>query len=514
MKPKRLKWFLSDLQTFQRSKLSLEQYATSPELAVAILDLVNDDGCLEDCTLADLGCGCGVLMLGAATYGTSYCLGLEIDDDALNICRQNIVNTQLEETVDVVKIDVTKNIQAIGMTRFDTVITNPPFGTKNNSGIDIQFVLAGLSLLREGGCLYSLHKSSTKNFILKTAKKWNNVEASCIAELNWDLPATYKHHKMPSFDIAVCLSDAFASMSEKCREFELMKVPKLVAAPMVRYSKLPFRLLVRQYSADIVFSPMIYAKNFIASEQCRNNEFTTCKDDESTIIQFASDNPDEFSLATMFVYKFTSGVNLNCGCPKRDVIKDGYGSCLLTKPDLIADIISYTRRRIPDLDYSISIKIRIEEDLKSTVELCRRAEKAGATFLTVHGRTVNQRSQKPNYEAIKLVKSILKIPVIANGGVKTYSELLDVAKFTNADGVMVGNGLLENPALFAGYDYTPVQCVKDWVTLTAEHGLTYDLFHQQLIFMLRKVLSSNQRKIFNNLLSRPAVCDFLEECVY
>lgn len=205
MKPKRLKWFLSDLQTFQRSKLSLEQYATSPELAVAILDLVNDDGCLEDCTLADLGCGCGVLMLGAATYGTSYCLGLEIDDDALNICRQNIVNTQLEETVDVVKIDVTKNIQAIGMTRFDTVITNPPFGTKNNSGIDIQFVLAGLSLLREGGCLYSLHKSSTKNFILKTAKKWNNVEASCIAELNWDLPATYKHHKMPSFDIAVNL---------------------------------------------------------------------------------------------------------------------------------------------------------------------------------------------------------------------------------------------------------------------------------------------------------------------
>lgn len=205
MKQKKLEWFLSDLETFKYAKLQLEQYATSPELAIAILNTIDADGYLKGCTVADLGCGCGILMLGAAQLGAVYCLGMEIDDDALNICKMNIRQSQFETSVEVLKIDVTENIAAVRNAIFDTVIINPPFGTKNNSGIDMKFVEAGLSVLRDGGHLYSLHKSSTRKFILKTAKKWQNINTKCIAELRWDLPATYKHHKMASVDIGVDL---------------------------------------------------------------------------------------------------------------------------------------------------------------------------------------------------------------------------------------------------------------------------------------------------------------------
>ena len=84
--------------------------------------------------------------------------------------------------------------------------------------------------------------------------------------------------------------------------------------------------------------------------------------------------------------------------------------------------------------FQVSVKVRINDDLKRTVELCRCVEKAGATFITVHGRTPAQRNEKPNYEAIKLVKSSLSIPVIANGNIKSYSQALEVAKFTGVDG--------------------------------------------------------------------------------
>ncbi|VDK25179.1 unnamed protein product [Anisakis simplex] len=68
-KKKHFEWFLSELDTFDEPKLNLEQYATSPELAVAILDTINDNGHIEGCCVADIGCGCGILGLGALKVG-------------------------------------------------------------------------------------------------------------------------------------------------------------------------------------------------------------------------------------------------------------------------------------------------------------------------------------------------------------------------------------------------------------------------------------------------------------
>uniref|UniRef100_A0A915PAL8 tRNA-dihydrouridine synthase n=1 Tax=Meloidogyne floridensis TaxID=298350 RepID=A0A915PAL8_9BILA len=293
-------------------------------------------------------------------------------------------------------------------------------------------------------------------------------------------------------------------------DFDQQCVPLFVAAPMVRYSKLPFRRLVKNYGCDIVYTPMIYADCFIKSEKCRAVEFVP-SDGDFPIVQFAAKNAEDFAGAAELVYGHCQGIDLNCGCPKRDVRSEGFGSKLLDDPQLIFDIVRQCRRRISDENFSISIKIRLKKSLEETVDLCRKAEYAGISHITVHARTVEQRNEPPNYDSIATIKQALNIPVFANGNCKTRLEALNISKLTKADGVMAANGLLENPAMFSGYLKTPKQCVLNWLEIENEENLSFEYFHQILVFMLRSSLPKEKRNIFNCLKNSNDVRNFLKE---
>lgn len=84
--------------------------------------------------------------------------------------------------------------------RFDTILMNPPFGTKHNAGMDIKFLLSAINLAQNA--VYSLHKSSTRNFIQRKANELG-AEAEVIATLRYNLDSTYKFHKKNSVDIEV-----------------------------------------------------------------------------------------------------------------------------------------------------------------------------------------------------------------------------------------------------------------------------------------------------------------------
>ncbi|KAI1723050.1 methyltransferase small domain-containing protein [Ditylenchus destructor] len=214
MKRKQLESFLHQLDTFEKPLLELEQYATSAELATSILKAINEDIGLDESTvLGDLGCGCGVLMLGAAKLGAGFCIGYDIDDGALSICRQNSDDADLGDVCDLVQVDLMSASTSNSLSRFynsfDIIVTNPPFGTKGNSGTDLKFIELGLALLKPGGHLYSLHKTATRRFLLrKSQNDWKHMcsSAECIAELQWNLEKTYSHQKHHNgLDIAVDL---------------------------------------------------------------------------------------------------------------------------------------------------------------------------------------------------------------------------------------------------------------------------------------------------------------------
>ncbi|RDD42684.1 Methyltransferase-like protein 5 [Trichoplax sp. H2] len=147
--------------------------------------------------VCDLGCGCGVLSVGTAMLDASLIVGIDIDDDALMIARRNIEEFELEN-VQLIKANIS-DTEFFGGKIFDTVIMNPPFGTKDK-GIDMIFLHRALKLASTS--VYSLHKSSTRQHIKKKAAEWG-AEMTVLAELRFNLENTYKFHKHKSVDIAV-----------------------------------------------------------------------------------------------------------------------------------------------------------------------------------------------------------------------------------------------------------------------------------------------------------------------
>ncbi|MBN3300238.1 METL5 protein, partial [Amia calva] len=184
MKLKELESCLQQVDVFEDPKLLLEQYPTSPHIAARMLYTIHnsfDD--IESRLVADLGCGCGVLSVGAAMLDAGLCVGFDIDEDA------ELTN------IDMVQCDVCSLESDRFYNKFDTVIMNPPFGTKHNKGMDMHFLKTALNMA--SNAVYSLHKTSTREHIQKKASDWK-VKMEVLAELRYDLPATYKFHKKKS----------------------------------------------------------------------------------------------------------------------------------------------------------------------------------------------------------------------------------------------------------------------------------------------------------------------------
>ncbi|XP_034025268.1 B-cell receptor-associated protein 29-like isoform X2 [Thalassophryne amazonica] len=218
--------------------------------------------------------------------------------------------------------------------------------------------------------------------------------------------------------------------------FEKGKVLQ-ICAPMVRYSKLAFRSLVRKYNCDVCFTPMIVAADFLRSVKARDSEFTTNESDRPLVVQFAAHDAQTLTDAALAVAPFSDGVDLNCGCPQRWAMSAGYGACLINKPELVKDMVRHVQNQVDNPNFTTSIKIRIHKELRRTVDLCQKAESAGVSWITVHGRTADERHHPVHYDAIKIIKDSVSVPVIANGDIKYLRDVESIQQLTGVDGVFV-----------------------------------------------------------------------------
>jgi predicted RNA methylase len=150
----------------------LEQYQTPPHLAARMIHVMASYGDLSDRRVLDLGCGCGMLSIAwlvikfycqlaymhSAMMGGGYVVGVDLDDGALEIASCNIDEMDLGETIDLIHCDVAE----LSLKKFDTVVTNPPFGTRSK-GADMLFLKAAID--HATTAVYSLHKTSTRQVI-------------------------------------------------------------------------------------------------------------------------------------------------------------------------------------------------------------------------------------------------------------------------------------------------------------------------------------------------------------
>ncbi|EGC35795.1 hypothetical protein DICPUDRAFT_151810 [Dictyostelium purpureum] len=296
------------------------------------------------------------------------------------------------------------------------------------------------------------------------------------------------------------------SLLDKINNGEFMKIQ----APMVRFSRLPFRMLCRKWGCDITYTPMIMAAEFNRSESARDSDYTTNQFEDQMIVQFGVNNAEELCAAAEKVANTCSGIDINCGCPQRWVMKEGYGANLLLNPDKIYDMVKQLNNRVP---VPCSIKIRIQPDLNKTIELVKRAEKIGVSWITVHGRTSAMRSSHPvDYDAIKLVKENTSLPVFANGDVFTLEQANTIKEKTGVNGVMAARGLLSNPALFMGYDKTPIECIEDFINIYSEYGGLHPIiFHRHLIYMLYEYQNKNEKSEFNKIKTVSGILDYIND---
>lgn len=305
---------------------------------------------------------------------------------------------------------------------------------------------------------------------------------------------------------------------------------------MVRYSRLEFRSLTRKYGADLCFTPMTIANCFCRSEKARQMEvkysilsflqylllqlflkFSVNHVDTPLIAQFAANCATDFVHATQLIQNYVDGVDLNCGCPQAWAKKDGYGCFLLQKTDVIEDMMKTVRRNTSS-DFSVSIKIRLlsKDDIKTTVELCRRLQSLNVTFITIHGRTPYEKANANfpvDASAIAEIKKCLDIPIIFNGDIVSLDEADKFYDITKCDGMMAARGILTNPALFAGYNETPLSCVQDWVDIShrQQEKMTFQNFHHHLSFMTENIWQKSDRIQLSEFTRKQECLEFLDE---
>ena len=241
-------------------------------------------------------------------------------------------------------------------------------------------------------------------------------------------------------------------MSLFIKNVELMT--NVILAPMAGYSDYALRKMCSDFGAGLVCTEMV-SSNALHYDNKKTLDLLHLNDESCPIAcQIFGHDPEIMAEAAKSEYlqKFDI-IDINMGCPAKKIIGNNDGSALLKDFDLARKIIEAC---VSATDKPITVKFRIgyTDDNIVAVDFAKMCEKAGASAITVHGRTTSQGySGTVDYDVIRQVKESVSIPVFANGDCKTREDLLRILDITKADGVMVGRGAIGKPEIFSEMCY-------------------------------------------------------------
>jgi nifR3 family TIM-barrel protein len=222
---------------------------------------------------------------------------------------------------------------------------------------------------------------------------------------------------------------------------------RAVLAPMSGVSDLPFRVLAHRLGAGLVVSEMVASSELVRQrpDVVRRTQQGGVK---PFVVQLAGCEARWMAEGARLAQGLGADIiDINMGCPARMVTGKLSGSALMRDLDHALCLIEATVRAV---NVPVSLKMRLgwDEHSRNAGELARRAEAAGIRLISVHGRTRNQFFKgKANWSAIREVKSVVSIPVIANGDVATIEDARSMLAISGADGVMIGRGAYGAPWL-------------------------------------------------------------------
>lgn len=193
----------------------------------------------------------------------------------------------------------------------------------------------------------------------------------------------------------------------------------LVLAPMSGITDYPFRQLAREMGCGLVFTEMVSAEGLIR----RGEAFLKIKKDEHPVsVQLFGSDPEVLAEAAGIAEAMgADAIDLNMGCPAKQVVMTGAGVDLMRFPEKVKGILIKVRKKVKK---PVTIKIRSGWDEKhiNAVEISKVAEDCGAEAISIHPRTRDQGFRgRADWNLIGEVKKVVRIPVVGNGDVITPS---------------------------------------------------------------------------------------------
>lgn len=218
--------------------------------------------------------------------------------------------------------------------------------------------------------------------------------------------------------------------------------------PMAGVTDLPYRVLCREFGADVTCTEMVSAKAMYYKNKTTEALLARAPEETTAAVQLFGSEPELMAEMAQTLEERFDIIDVNMGCPVAKVVGNREGSYLMMDLPLAEKIISTMAKR---LKVPLTVKFRKGFDDKhaNAAEFARMAEGAGAAAVTVHGRTREQfYSGRADWDCIAAVKAAVKIPVIGNGDVFGGEDALKMIAYTGVDGIMVARGARGNPWIF------------------------------------------------------------------
>ncbi|KAK0458945.1 FMN-linked oxidoreductase [Desarmillaria tabescens] len=247
-----------------------------------------------------------------------------------------------------------------------------------------------------------------------------------------------------------------------------------ITAPMVNQSDLPFRTLSHKYGATLTYTQMLQPEKLVNDKdylEFHLRDLSQRPKDHQVVVQLCGNDPDVAVDGARKIQDHCDGVDLNLGCPQEAAREGHFGAYLLGQRDwpVVEQIVSSLSH---SLAVPVSVKLRLCQPVEKTLALAQRLEADGASWITLHARTVSARRRRngpADLSQVKALKETLRVPVISNGNVRVFRDIQSNLDFTGADGVMVGETLLGNPCIFSGTIPDPVDISLEYLQLCRDY---------------------------------------------
>ena len=225
---------------------------------------------------------------------------------------------------------------------------------------------------------------------------------------------------------------------------------QVVLAPMAGICDSAFRRIAKSMGCGLLSSEMVSDKALMYNNWKTQSMLYMTDAERPISQQIFGSGAESFKIAAAYIEENMKPdiIDINMGCPVTKVaVKAHAGSALLKDPDKIRDIVSAV---VDTVDLPVTAKIRSGWNNKciNAVEIAKIVEDCGASAITVHPRTREERyGIRANWSIIKEVKENVSIPVIGNGDIFTCYDAKRMIDETGCDAIMIGRGVLGNPWL-------------------------------------------------------------------